>query len=205
MIATTQNLHTAGQDVFRRSGGNIRAADAIRAGIHPRTLYQMRDSGTIETIARGLYRLSEMPPLSRPDVTTVALKVPDAVICLVSALAFHEMTTQIPHAVDIALPRGTTRPRIEHPPLRVFHVSDAPFREGIETHEVDRIPVRIYSREKTLVDCFKYRNKISHEVVFEALDIYVRSGRVDVGSLLHHAKVCRVEKIIRPYLEIALR
>jgi len=103
--------------IFKKHGGILRTAQALRAGIHPGTLYAMRDSGALEAISRGVYRLANSPPLGNPDIVTVATRVPGGVICLISALAFYELTTQIPHEVHVALPRGAEEPRLEHPPM----------------------------------------------------------------------------------------
>ena len=190
--------------LFRQYGGTLRTSEALRLGIHPRILYVMRDSGLLEQLGRGLYRLAELPPLSNPDLTTVALKVPQAVICLVSALAFHELTTQIPHAVDIALPSGAERPRLDYPPLRIFWFSGPAWSEGVETHLIDDISVRIYSLEKSVADSFKFRRKIGLDVALEALRLYRQHHGFDVSKLLHYARMCRVEKVMRPYLEALL-
>jgi predicted transcriptional regulator of viral defense system len=184
--------------------GVLRMADALRAGIHRRTLYQLRDAGTIEALSRGLYRLADAPPLGNPDLVTVALRVPKGVVCLVSALAFHDLTSQVPHEVFVAIPRGSEPPRVDYPPVRVFRFSPAPFVAGSETHRLDGVPVRIYSREKTLADCFKYRNTIGLDTAIEAVRLYRQQGRVNVTRLLEFAKICRVERIIRPYLEALL-
>ncbi len=189
---------------FSRSGGLLRTGGALREGIHPRTLYQMRDEGVVEQLSRGLYRLANLPALSNPDLVTVALKIPAGVVCLISALAYHEITTQIPHEVHIALARGAEPPRLRHPPVRVYWFSGRAFAEGIETHKIDGIPVRVYSAEKTLADCFKYRNKLGLETVLEALRLYRRRKRPKVGDLMKFARVCRVEKVMRPYLEALL-
>ncbi len=182
----------------------MRTAEALRLGIHPRTLYAMRDSGVLERLSRGLYRLADLPPLSNPDLVTIALRIPQAVICLVSALSFHELTTQIPHAVDIALPNRARRPRLDHPPLRVFWFSGSAWSEGIETHLVDNLPIRIYGPEKSIADGFKYRRKIGLDVAIEALRLYHRRRGFDVNKLLHYARVCRVENVMKPYLEALL-
>jgi len=190
--------------LFRQHGGILRTSEALRLGIHPRILYAMRDSGLLEQLSRGLFRLAELPPLSNPDLTTVALKVPQAVICLVSALAFHELTTQIPHAVDIALPSGAERPRLDYPPLRIFWFSGPAWSEGVETHLIDDISVRIYNLEKSVADSFKFRRKIGLDVALEALKLYRQHHGFDVSKLLHYACMCRVEKVMRPYLEALL-
>lgn len=201
--ANSRTFETAKQ-VFRRQGGVLRTSEAIRLGIHPRTLYAMRDAGMLERLSRGLYRLADLPPLGNPDWVVVAMRVPSGVICLISALAWHELTTQIPHEVYLALPRGAEPPRLDHPPIRVFWFTGKAFSEGIETHEVDGVSVRIYGVEKTLADCFKYRNKIGLDTAVEALKRYVSSRRVQVDKLMAYARICRVEKVMRPYLEALL-
>jgi len=190
--------------VFRRHGGVLRTSKALRLGIHPRKLYAMRDAGVLECLSRGLYRLTDLPPLGNPDLVAVALKVPTGVVCLISALAYHELTTQIPHEVYLALPRGAEPPRLDHPPVRIFWFTGKAFAEGIDKHQVDGAPIRIYGVEKTLADCFKYRNKIGLDTAIEALKRYISGRRVDVDKLLAYARICRVEKVMRPYLEALL-
>jgi predicted transcriptional regulator of viral defense system len=186
---------------FRSHGGTLRTGEALAAGIHPRTLYAMRDAGLIEQLARGLFRLADLPPLGEPDLATVAKRVPHGVICLISALAFHEMTTQIPHEIHLALSRTARHPQLKYPPIRVYRFSEATFKAGVQTHTIDRVAIRVYSPEKTLADCFKYRNKIGLEVVLEALLAYRRRRGANLQKVLEQARVCRVEKVIRPYLE----
>lgn len=191
-------------DIFRDHGGILRTAVAIERGIHPATLYAMRDQGILEQLSRGVYRLADLPPLGHPDLVTVALRAPQSVVCLISALAFHEMTTQIPREVHIAIERGAEYPRIDHPPVHVYRFSDAAYSEGIEEHELDGVLVRVYSPEKTLADCFKYRNKIGLDTAIEALRFYRERKPLKVGEILRFAKVCRVANIMQPYLESTL-
>lgn len=186
---------------IREMGGTIRTGNAIRAGIHPRTLYQLRDSGDLEVLSRGTYRLAAQGDVSDLDLTIVAARIPHAVVCLVSALAFHEITTQIPRAVSIALAKGSETPRLDYPPLAVQRFSEAALKEGVEEHQVDGLSIKVYGAEKTLADCFKFRNKLGMDVVLEALKLYKARKEFDLGELLRYAKVCRVEKIMRPYLE----
>jgi predicted transcriptional regulator of viral defense system len=188
--------------MFQQHGGMLRTAEALRLGIHPRTLYAMRDAGLLERVNRGLYRLANLPPLSNADLVTVVLKVPQAVICLISALAFHELTTQIPHAVDIALRRGAARPRLDYPPLHVYWFSGAAWSEGIAMYSSDNTVVRVYNPEKSIVDSFKYRRKLGLDVALEALNLYRERSDFDVTRLLHYARICRVETVMRPYLEM---
>ena len=192
------------RELIRRHGGLVRTREALDLGIHARTFYALRDAGILERLDRGLYRLSDLPPLGDPDLVVVARKVPKGVLCLISALAWHELTTQVPHAVHVALPRGAEPPTLEYPPLRVFWFSGEAFSEGVETHRVDDVPERIYSPEKTLADCFKYRNKIGLDVAVEALRLYRGRRRMRVEELMRFARICRVERVMRPYLEALL-
>jgi len=190
--------------VFRNGGGVLRTAEALEAGVHPGTLYAMRDRGILERVSRGVYRLAEGMPLWNPDLVTVAARIPSGVICLISALSFHELTTQIPHEVYVALPKGAEEPRLSYPPVRTFRFSGRAFTEGIETHDLDGVQIRIYGREKTLADCFKFRNRIGLDVAVEALRFYFEQGKVDLDGLLRLASVCRVAKVMRPYIEAML-
>ena len=190
--------------VFKKHGGILRTAQALRAGIHPSTLYAMRDDGTLEIVSRGVYRLSDSDPLGNPDLVTVATRIPLGIVCLISALAFHELTTQIPHEVHVALPRGAEEPRLDYPPIRTYRFSGEAFTEGVETHEFDNVNVRIYNPEKTLADCFKFRNRIGLDTAVEAVRFYRERRPVKVDDLMRYASICRVKKIIRPYLEAIL-
>jgi len=182
----------------------LRTNQILREGIHPDTLYTMRNSGILVNISRGVYRLADGSPLSNPDLVTVSIRVPAGVICLISSLSFHDLTTQIPHEVHIALPKGAEEPRLDYPPIRAYRFSAEAFTEGVETHELDGIDVKIFSPEKTLADCFKFRNRIGLDTAIEALRLYRDLGNVKVNDIMRYASICRVEKIIRPYLEAIL-
>ena len=190
--------------LFREQGGTLRTSEALRLGIAPRTLYALRDAGTLEQLARGLYRLAELPPLSNPDLIIAAQKVPRGVICLVSALAYHELTTLIPRAVDLALESGSRRPRLSFPPVRVFWFSGSAWSEGIKVHQLDDIPVRIYDPEKSVADAFKFRRRLGIDLAIEALKAYRTGPNFEVSKLLHYARICRVEHVMSPYLEALL-
>ena len=190
--------------LFLSHGGILRTQEALDLGIHRRTLYAMRDSGLLERLDRGLYRLADLPPLTDPDIVTVARKIPDGVICLISALHFYDMTTQIPHAVSIAVRRGKEPPRLGYPPTKIYPFSGEAFTEGIEEHVIDETTVRVYSAEKTIADCFKYRNKLGMDIIREALQFYREQQKPDRRKLLQYARICRVEKAMRPYLEAFL-
>ena len=197
----SKNFERAHQ-IFRDRGGVLKTGEALSAGIHPRTLYEMQRMGIVEKLTRGLYRLTDLPPLGNPDLVSVSMKIPNGVVCLISALAYHEITTQVPHEVYVALERGTEAPRLAHPPIRIFWFSGQAFTHGIETHKMDGVPVRIYSPEKTIADCFKYRNKIGLDTAIEALKLYREKKRFKSEDLMQSARTCRVEKVIRPYLEV---
>jgi predicted transcriptional regulator of viral defense system len=189
------------EEIFRKHGGRLRMSEAIEHGITRYMLYSLRDRGVIEQVSRGIYRLVELPPISNPDLVTVSLRFPNAVICLVSALAFHDITTQIPHEVSVAMPRDSRMPSLDYPPIQAHRFSNAAYKSGIEAHRIDEVPVKVYSAEKTMADCFKFRNKMGMEVVLEALKLYKTRKKFDLGKLIKYAKICRVEKVMKPYLE----
>ena len=188
-------------NVFRDNGGILRMSEAVEAGISRRTLYDMRDEGVLEQLSRGVYRLASLPGLEAPDLVAVATRIPNGVVCLISALAFHDLTTQIPHAVDVAIARGAEKPRIDYPPVNVYWFSGKAFTSGIETPKIDGKLVRVYGPEKSIADAFKYRNKIGREVALEALRTWRARRESNIERLLDYARICRVERIMRPYLE----
>jgi predicted transcriptional regulator of viral defense system len=169
--------------------------------VHPRDLYGLTDAGILERVSRGVYRLAALPPLADPDLVTVAARVPKAVIALVSALHFHGLTTEIPHEVSIALPRGTARPRLDWPPLRVVWLSGTMFMSGIEVHERDGVRLRVYEAAKTVADCFRFRNRLGIDVAVEALRTGLEERRFTPADIMRAASTCRVDRIVRPYLE----
>jgi predicted transcriptional regulator of viral defense system len=189
---------------FKRTGGLMRMSMAIKAGIHRDTLRKLVEEGEIQRVTRGLYQLVGAKQSTHPDLVIVASKAPEAVVCLISALSFHDLTTQIPHEVHVAVDRHAEPPRIDYPPIRVYRFSGAAFSEGIETRRIGTVHVKTYSREKTLADCFKYRNKIGLDTCLEALRTYKTQRRFNSDLLLKYAGVCRVTRVMRPYLEALL-
>jgi predicted transcriptional regulator of viral defense system len=182
----------------------LRMSDALKAGVNRKQLYSLLEAGQIERLSRGLYRVASAPALSEPDLIAVASRVPKGVICLISALSFHRLTTQVPHAVDVAIRRGQPVPRIDYPPTNVYQFSGNAARRGIETHVIDGVKVRIYSPEKCVADIFKYRNKLGLDVAIEALKLWQARKGSSVDRLLEAARHCRVENVMRPYLEALL-
>jgi predicted transcriptional regulator of viral defense system len=167
-------------------------------------LYSLRDKGVIEQVSRGIYRLVKLPPISNPDLVTVSLRFPNAIICLVSALAYHDITTQIPHQVSVAVPRNARMPSLDYPPIQAHRFSTKTYESGIEKHVIDEVTIKVYSSEKTLADCFKFRNKIGMDVVLESLKLYRARKRFNINELLKYARICRVEKMMSPYIEATI-
>lgn len=200
----TRKSFEKAEKIFREHHGIMRTSQAVKMGINQHTLIRMYEEGILVREARGLYRLSDLPPLSNPDLVLVATRVPESVICLISALNFHNLTTQIPYRVYIALPRNNKPPRIDYPPLDIIYVSSKPYFAGIEEHIIDGVLVKVYSREKTVSDCFKFRNKIGKDVALEALKDYLRLPDRQINLLLEYSSTNRVENVIRPYLEASL-
>jgi len=197
----TEKSIEGAKKIFEEYHGILRAHQAVRGGIAPRTLYEMRDAGMVLRESRGLYRLADAEFGSNSDLVHVALRIPKGVICLISALAYHELTTQIPHQVYVALPNNAEKPRLEYPPTRFFWLSQKAYSAGLENHELDGIAVKIYGIEKTIADCFKFRNKTGLDVALEALKDYRKRESFNVETLLHYARIDRVERVIKPYLE----
>lgn len=180
----------------------IRAADAAAAGIHSQQLTRLVAEGVIERIARGQYRLAGRPVTEHHGFALTAAAVPKAVICLLSALSFHQIGTQLPHEVWIALDRRVRRPSLQYPRLHVVRFSGKALSEGIEAHRIEGETVRVYSVAKTLADVFKYRNKIGLDVALEALREAWRARRVTMDEISRYARICRVDEVMRPYLEV---
>jgi len=198
---TNSKAFEKARKIFLDHNGLLRTEQAMEQGIAPRTLYAMRDAGVLRRESRGVYRLAEALFGSQIDLAHVALRVPKGVVCLISALDFHELTTQIPHAIYLALPNQAEKPRLEYPPLRLFWLSPKPYAMGIEEHRIEGVTVQIYCLEKTIADCFKFRNKIGLDVALEALKEALRYRRCTIEGLLWYAHIDRVERVIRPYLE----
>lgn len=187
--------------IFTENKGILRASKAIQLGVPKHILYEMVKSGELVREAQGIYRLRESDPLGNPDLVNISLRVPRAVFCLISALYFHELTTQVPHLVYFALPRDVKTPKPGYPPVSVFHFSKKSYQAGIVEHELDGVKVKIYDREKTIADCFKFRLKIGMDIVLEALKDYLNQPRPNVSLLMKYARINRVENVMRPYLE----
>lgn len=190
--------------LFSSHDGILKTSQALALGIAPRTLYAMRDSGLLRQITRGMFQLADHEPLGNPDMVSVAKRIPKAVISLISALHFYGLTSQIPHKVYIALPQSAEKPRFDFPPLDIIWLSEKVYSVGITEQTVDSVPIKVYSIEKTIADCFKFRNKIGNDVALEALKEYLKMPQRDLECLLSFAQLDRVETLLTRYLEALL-
>ena len=191
------------QRIMRYIGqhGMVRPRDIEAIGLPREYLIRLHRQGKLSRSGRGIYALPDANVTERHSYAEVAKRVPEAVICLLSALAFHEITTQSPASVWIALRQGARRPSLTSPSLRIVRLSGLSLTEGIENHQVEGVPVRVYSAAKTVADCFKFRNKIGLDVAIEALKDCLRQKKASVNEIYRYAKVCRVSNVIRPYME----
>ena len=181
--------------------GLARAADLEARGVPRTTLYRLLEEGLVARQARGIYTVADHEPTEGHTLAQVAKRVPAAVFCLLTALRFHELTTQSPAEVWIALPEKARKPRLDYPRLRVARFSGHALSEGIERHRLEGVEVRVYSAAKTVADCFKYRNKVGIDVAVEALRDFSRRYRGGATELARYARICRVARVMQPYLD----
>jgi predicted transcriptional regulator of viral defense system len=186
--------------IIRRLG-IVRAAELEAHGIPRGQLYRLVRKGLVARRARGLYVASKHAITAEHTLAQVAKRVPGGVFCLLTALRFHELTTQAPAEVWIALPEKARKPTLDYPRLRVARFSGPALTEGIETHRLEGVEVRVYSAAKTVADCFKYRNKVGVDVAVEALRDFSRRRRGGATELARYARICRVSRVMQPYLD----
>ena len=191
-------------EYIKEKHGIAAFSDIQRAGFHKATLNALTRSGQIRKVDRGFYRLSSGTSLSNPDLVAVSVKAPNAVVCLISALYFHEATDEIPRQVYLAVPEGSRSYRIKYPPVQFYHFSQNSWKAGIEEHKMDGYTVRIYNLAKTIADCFKFRSKVGVDVAHKALTNAVLERHVAPAEIMRYAKICRVHNIIQPMLEMIL-
>lgn len=184
-----------------RGAGMVRARDLSAHGVHPMTLKRLVEKGVIERDGRGLYRLAGAEVNEHYSLLLAAKRVPNGVICLLSALRFHGLTTQKPFEVWMAIDRKTRRPSGGAPPLRIHYFSGEAFTAGVEEHRIEGVTLRVYNPAKTVADCFKFRYKIGMDVALETLRETLRKRQATVDDIWQYAKICRVARVIYPYLE----
>ncbi|MBA7536365.1 hypothetical protein ES705_28628 [subsurface metagenome] len=191
-------------EFLKKRGGMVSYKEIIKAGFNKAFLKDNLDSSRIQKVDRALYRLSVGVTLSNPDLVAVSIKVSKGVVCLISALAFHEATSEIPRYVNIAIPRGAWANKINYPPVKFYHFASKAWEAGIEKHEIEGYQIKVYSLAKTIADCFKFRNKIGMDVAREALKIAITEKGVRPKEIMQYAEICRVDNIIKPILEAML-
>ena len=177
------------------------AADVREHGWSPQLLIRLHHIGRLRRVARGLYSLPDADITEHQALAEICRRVPKSVICMLSALQFHEVGTQLPHEVWIALPEATQTPAVSYPPLRVARLRGAAYSEGIQTVIEDGASIRVYGVAKTVTDCFKFRNKIGLDVAMEAMKDAWRSRMLNIDELTRYSRINRVERVMQPYLE----
>jgi predicted transcriptional regulator of viral defense system len=181
--------------------GMLRASHLQELGIARVVLSRLTASGQLERVGRGVYRLPDTQGSEHESLVTIAVKVPQAVFCLLTALQLHELTTQLPRQVWIAMPQGSHAPKMDYPPVKMVQFSGEAYAAGVEVVQVDQVALRVYGAAKTVADCFKHRNKIGLDVAIEALKDALTQRKATADDLWHFAKICRVANVMRPYLE----
>ena len=179
----------------------LRASDVRAQGGSAQLLQKLYHAGKLQRVARGVYSLPHHAPTEHQTLAEVCHRLPRAVICLLSALQFHEIGTQLPNAVWIALPEGTQTPAAAYPPLRIARLRGVAYAEGVETVMDQGTTIRVYGIAKTITDCFKFRNKVGLDVALESLKDAWRQRRVAMDELTRYARINRVERVMQPYLE----
>ena len=181
--------------------GLIRPRDLTERGLPTVALTRLVRQGRLQRVGRGLYALPDRSVSEHNALAEVARKHPQAIVCLLSALRFHDLTTQSPFEVWLAIPNKARAPKMDYPPLRIVRFSGAALTRGVEDHVIDGVPVRVTSVARTVADCFKFRNKIGLDVALEALQEAWRAKRASMDELWRYATLCRVANVMRPYME----
>lgn len=187
-----------------RERGIVRPRDLREYGIARESLRRLSERGLLVQTGRGLYHLADAPLTEHHSLAEAARRVPAGVVCLLSALRFHDLTTQEPHEIWLALPLRAHEPNVDYPPLQTVRMNEATLSAGIETHLVENVPVRVFSVAKTIADCFKYRSGVGLDVALEALREGWRERRFTMRELERYARLCRVANVMRPYIEVTV-
>ncbi|MFB2922990.1 MULTISPECIES: type IV toxin-antitoxin system AbiEi family antitoxin domain-containing protein [Aerosakkonema] len=183
-----------------KNQGVIRSRDFQEEGIEREYLRRLEQQGLLMRSGRGIYTLTDAELTENHSLAEASKRVPHATVCLLSALRFHELTTQAPFEVWLAIDNKARTPKEDILPLRIVYMSGPSLSAGVEEHQIEGVPVRVYSPAKTVADCFKYRNKIGLDVAIEALRDCWKKRRSTADEIWHYAKICRVSNVMRPYL-----
>lgn len=184
--------------------GVLRQSDLTSQGIHHQTLARLTAEGVLRRVSRGLYELADADVEAAHSLAEAARRVPKGVVCLTSALQFHELTLQVPRSVWMAIGYKDRKPKVDYPPLRIVRFGPKVLALGVETHVVDAVPVKIFSPAKTVADCFRMRGRVGLNVAIEGLQNAVRSRKAKPDDIVHFAKTTRIWSVLRPYLETVL-
>ncbi len=189
---------------IQKHAGIVRFSEILKAGFHPDSLVILEKDKRVEKIGRGLYQLVDYQPSAYPDLVIASIKVPQGVVCLLSALAFHEATNEIPRSVDLAISRGTHANKIDYPPVSFYRFAPETWEAGIEKHKIDGHQIKVYNLAKTVADCFKFRNRIGMDVARAALKSAIANKKIQPTEIMRYAKICRVSNVIKPIIESML-
>lgn len=190
-------------EYFKKNKCILRFTDILRADFHPDVLKALENKGEVVKIGRGIYSLSDTPGIES-DLVRVMLQNSKGVICLISALSFYEVTDEIPRQVNIAIRKGMRANKIVFPPVKYYKFDPKQWETGIIEEKIEGHKIRIYSLAKTIADCFKFRNRIGMDVAMKSLKIAVNEKKINPLEILKYAKICRVERIIKPLLEVII-
>lgn len=198
-------MHMASQkeqilDLVKKTGA-IRVRDLTARGLHHESLRRLCKEGLLIRSGRGLYELADADVTEHHSMVQIAKKVPNAIFCLLTALQFHRIGTQSPYKIWIAIDRRDRKPQTDYLPVKVARFTGLALKEGIEVHDIEGVKIKVYNPAKTIADCFKYRNKIGLDVAIEALRECLKERLCSNDEIWYYAKICRVAKVIRPYLE----
>jgi predicted transcriptional regulator of viral defense system len=188
-------------EFINQNGGLIRTRDALKFGIHRRTLYVLWDDGTLIQLTRGLYELANLDRPPRAELAEISKKAPNAVICLKSALALHELSDQKSQAIWVAVERKARKPVFESPPLKAYFFSGEMFYRGVQIRRIMNQAVRIYNAPKTVIDCFRWQKEVGLDTAIQAARTYLERTDARPSELIRYAKICKIENRVRPYLQ----
>jgi len=191
-------------EIFNKHYGYAYLKDLKAQGVHTDTIRKLLAEGKIEKIKPGLYRVSDFPMMAHQGFVDVCMAIPKAVICLHSALSYYGLTTSVPAVVMVALPREAKAPRLQYPPVKVFYLSRANYEMSMELVHTETGDFRIYGMEKTIIDCFRYRNRLGEDVAVEGLKNYLARKDADLNRLFSYARKGRMYRVIKPYIEALL-
>lgn len=199
-MTPTQEL----EKLFNQNDGIVQRYQVVEAGLRPELLSQWVKEGKAERLQRGIYRSQDSEVIEHETLIELSLKIPRGVVCIHSALSFHNLGTVIPSEVQIAIPNHSRTPKIDYPPVDYFYYSDKQYNYGIEIHKFSGRKIKVHSQEKALVDSFYQRNKLGKDVFLESLSDYLSSTQRSIPKLIEAAKVRRVFNTIRPYIEASV-